>query len=170
MKNIILVLAMMIFFSSCVVTASEVESSTTNEELFRSGWFHPSFHPKPYVNPRKVFPGIIRCLSDKEEVSACFDYIVRSFYTGAECCEAINKMTQDCETVFGSFRNSFYTDFVKLHCSIVVGSTSPAPPSQPPSSTPSHAPLYAPSHAPLYAPLLAPSSAPSHAPSPSQGF
>ncbi|CAH8364170.1 unnamed protein product [Eruca vesicaria subsp. sativa] len=118
MNNIILVLAMMILFSSSVVTTSEVESST-NQELFRSGWFHPSFHPKPYVNPRKAFPGIIRCLSDKEEVSACFDYIVRSFDTGAKCCDAVNKMIQDCETVFGSFRNSFYTDFVKLHCSIV---------------------------------------------------
>ncbi|CAG7911051.1 unnamed protein product, partial [Brassica rapa] len=186
--KITLVLAMILFLS-CVtskVTATELESST-NQELFRSRHV-PRFHPKPHWPFRgsgKAFPAghfrptpfhlpqeVTRCLSDKKEVGTCFDDITETFFTrkaaiGSECCAAIKKMNKDCEkTVFGSFHDPFLTGYVKLHCSTVVGSTSP-PSSQAPlhahSQAPLHAPLHAPSQAPLHAPLLPPSQAPSPA-------
>ncbi|XP_013658230.2 uncharacterized protein LOC106362954 [Brassica napus] len=190
MKNVTLVLAMILFLS-CVtskVTATELESST-NQELFLSRHL-PRFHPKqhwPFRGSGKAFPAghfpltpfhlpqvVTRCLNDKKEAGTCFNDIAETFFTrkaaiGSECCAAIKKMNKDCEkTVFGSFHDPFLTGYVKLHCSTVVGSTSP-PPSQAPlhapsSQAPSHAPSQAPLHAPLHAPSQAPSQAPSHAP------
>ncbi|CAN6872625.1 unnamed protein product [Brassica oleracea] len=176
MKNVTLVLAMILFIR-CVtskVTATELESST-NQVLFLSRHL-PRFHPKPHWQFRgsgKAFPAghfrptpfhlpqeVTRCLSAKKEVGTCFDDIVETFFTrnaviGSECCAAIKKMNKDCEkTVFGSFHDPFLTGYVKLHCSTVVGSTSPPP---------SHAPSQAPLHAPSQAPLLPPSQPPSPA-------
>ncbi|KAF8102999.1 hypothetical protein N665_0189s0049 [Sinapis alba] len=143
MKNITLILAM-ILFSNCVtskVTLSELKSST-NEEL------HSLFHPKknwPFHVPRKTFPRIpaghfrpnpfhpqpevIKCLSGKKKVRTCFyDLVTRKADIGSECCAVIKKMKEDCEkTVVGSFHNPIWTGYVKLHCSNVVGSASPAP-------------------------------------------
>ncbi|KAG2300309.1 hypothetical protein Bca52824_036781 [Brassica carinata] len=186
MKNVTLVFAIILFLS-CVtskVTATELESST-NQELFLSRHL-PRFHPKPHWPFRGPRPAghfrptpfhlpqeVTRCLSDKEEVGTCFDDIAETFITrkaaiGSECCAAIMKMNKDCEkTVFGSFHNPFLTGYVKLHCSTVVGSTSPtssSAPSQAPIHAPSHAPSQAPSHVPLHAPIHAPSPAPLHAP------
>ncbi|KAG2273717.1 hypothetical protein Bca52824_056272 [Brassica carinata] len=172
MKNVTLVLAMILFIR-CVtskVTATELESST-NQELFLSRHL-PRFHPKPHWPFRgsgKAFPAghfrptpfhlpqeVTRCLSAKE-VGTCFDDIVETFFTRKAVIGSnvapIKKMNKDCEkTVFGSFHDPFLTGYVKLHCSTVVGSTSPPP---------SHAPSQAPLHAPSQAPLLPPSQPPS---------
>ncbi|CAH2072529.1 unnamed protein product [Thlaspi arvense] len=151
MKNVVALVLAMILFSSCVttkVTARELESTSSlrNEEL--QTWHHyPRFHPRPHWPfhvPGKAFPPlpahpvlppvVTQCLSDSKNVRTCFEDISKTFFTrkaaiGSECCGAIEKMNEDCETtVFGSFHNPFFNCFVKLHCSTKVGSsTSPAP-------------------------------------------
>ncbi|CAE6106073.1 unnamed protein product [Arabidopsis arenosa] len=148
MKTLTILVAMILL--TCCVTSQisarfwESTPSLRNEEL--QWWYHkprfpsPSagkalpplpagyFHPVPFNPP----PEVAKCLSDCKEVKTCFADIRKTYFTrkpaiGSNCCDAIEKMKDDCEkTVFGSFHNRFFNGLVKRHCSNKVGS-SPAP-------------------------------------------
>ncbi|KAL0647686.1 hypothetical protein Bca4012_045977 [Brassica carinata] len=156
MRNIIILVLAMILFSN----SGELESST-NQELLQSRHY-PRFSPKPhwpFRGSRKAFPPlpsghfqptpfhpppeVIKCLSAKDEVRKCFDdiaFFTKKAATGSECCAAIQKRKEDCKkTIFGYFHKPFWTGYFKLHCSSVVGSTSPAPSLAPsPAPSPAH--------------------------------
>ncbi|CAA7061502.1 unnamed protein product [Microthlaspi erraticum] len=186
MKNLILVLAM-ILFSGCV-TARELKSTPSlgKEELL--SWPHyPHFHPKPHKvhrarKPSPLHPAgrhhpvpfhpppeVTKCLSDGQDARRCLVDIFRASVTrktaiGPDCCAAIRKMNKDCEkTVFGSFHNPLVHTYVKLHCSNKAVSSPAGAPSGAVSS-----PAAAPSRA-VSSPAAAPSravSSPAAAPSP----
>ncbi|GAV74867.1 Prolamin_like domain-containing protein, partial [Cephalotus follicularis] len=90
-------------------------------------------YPWPWGPPR-VDPKVTKCWSHLQDVEACTQEILSSFWSlnfslGPACCKAISELDKDCfDNMFSQFNSPFFGPLLKEHCS---HQTFPPPPPHP---------------------------------------